>query len=106
MPKARVTRSAARLEEQDPPPPEGEDEPEGPEGFSTPALPLRLVQECSVELASLASLPGLRRAVLVEKREMSILRVQQARDDLAVAFGYADFGRSQSQAGFNVGDVA
>ena len=36
MPKARVTRSAARLEEQDPPPPEGEDEPEGPEGFSTP----------------------------------------------------------------------
>ena len=30
MPKARVTRSAARLEEQDPPPPEGEDEPEGP----------------------------------------------------------------------------
>ena len=36
MPKARVTRSTARLEEQDPPPPEGEDEPEGPEGFSTP----------------------------------------------------------------------
>ena len=67
---------------------------------------LAVLQECSVELASLASLPGLRRAVLVEPREMSVLRVQRARDDLAVAFGYADFGRSQSQAGFNVGDVA
>ena len=60
------------------------------------ALPLRLLKECSVELASLASLPGLRDDV----------RVQNARNDLAVAFAYADFGRSQSQAGFNVGDVA
>ena len=31
--------------------------------------------------------------------------VTEIRDDLAIAFGYADFGRSQSQAGMKKGDI-
>ena len=54
-------------------------------------IPLRFLQEAAVRL----------RVLDLGDREL----VTQVRDDLALSFGFADLGRSQSQAGLQEGDI-
>jgi hypothetical protein len=63
------------------------------------AIPLRLLRECGPRLAALARLS---RSELITTAAAA---VADCRADLAVCFGYADFGRGQSQSAFTVGDV-
>jgi len=59
--------------------------------YLPPEIPQRFLTEAVVRLRTL---------------DLSLQKlVTEVRDDIALAFGYADLGRSQSQAGFNKGDI-
>jgi hypothetical protein len=63
------------------------------------AIPFRFLHECAPKLRILVGLD--RSALLLRHAE-----VAECRGDICVAFGYADFGRGQSQAGFESKDIA